>query len=182
MTNRATKGTNGFLLRPGIINPQSWYPDRPPKAEWDRIRKIVLERDNYTCCGCGHRAIKYMNVHHLEESDINAPGNLITICIACHAVLHIGRNLDLQVIEIWESSLSQVEIVQRTRSGVKKGLTLAEINESFKLKPGPYSPNSLRYANDLIQKVEKKPRAYLDEPLCAVFVNLKRWQLEQDSE
>jgi hypothetical protein len=23
-----------------------------------------------------------------------------------------------------------------------------------------------------------KPRAYLDEPLCAVFINLERWQIE----
>lgn len=178
MAERETKITGGFLLRPGITNPQLWYPERPPKPEWDRIRSIVLERDNYTCHGCGHRALKYMNVHHLEESGENTPENLTTICVACHAVLHIGRNLDLQVIEIWESPLSQVEIVQRTRDGIKAGCSLAQINKGFKLKPGPYPPNSIQYANDLVQRMKDAPRAYLDAPLCAVFVNMKRWQLE----
>lgn len=178
MAKRKSKTTDGFLLRPGVTNPELWYPERPPKAEWERIRRVVLERDNHTCRGCGHRALKYMNVHHLEETGENTPENLTTLCVACHAVLHIGRNLDLQVIEIWEAALSQVEIVQRTREGIRAGLSLEHINKDFKLKPGPYPPNSTQYANDLVQKMKKAPRAYLDEPLCAVFVNLKRWQLE----
>jgi len=170
--------TNGFLLRPGITNPQLWSPERPPKAEWDAIRGFVLQRDNYTCRGCGHRALKFMHVHHVEETGQHAPQYLTTICVACHAVLHIGRSLGLQKIEIWKSSLSQVEIVQRTREGIKRGRSLAKINKGFKLKVGPYPPDSIQYANDLVDKMGKTPRAYLDEPWCAVFVDLKRWQIE----
>ncbi len=132
-----------FILRPGVTNPALWYPERPPKTQWDRIRKVVLERDDYTCRSCGHRALKYMNVHHLEKSGENTPENLITMCVACHAVLHIGRNLDLKVIEIWSSELPQVEIVQRSRVGVKEGLPLSQINKTLKLKRGPHSPDSL---------------------------------------
>ena len=180
MAKRQTKESGAFVLRPGITNPALWYPDRPPKAEWDRIRDIVLKRDNYTCRGCGHRALKYMNVHHLEESGENTPENLATLCVACHAVQHMGRNLDLQIIEIWESPFSQVEIIQRSREGIKAGHSLAKINKGFKLKPGPHPPTAIEYANDLVQKCKKTkaPRAYLVEPLSAVFVNLKRWQLE----
>lgn len=178
MAKRKTKESATFLLRPGITNPALWYPERPPKSEWDRIRDIVLERDNHTCRGCGHRALKYMNVHHLEESGENTPEKLTTICVACHAVLHIGRNFDLQIIEIWESPFSQVEIVQRSREGVKAGRSFARINKGLKLKPGPYPPTSIQYASDLVKKIKKAPRAYLAEPLSAVFVNLKRWQLE----
>lgn len=170
--------TSNFELRPGVTNPSLWYPERPPKTQWDKIRKVVLERDNHTCIACGHRALKYMNVHHIEDSGDNAPENLVTMCVACHAVMHIGRNLDLKAIEIWESPFAQFEIVQMTRAGVKQGHTLADINKQLKLKEGPYPPGSLLYANDLVHEMGEKPRAYLSEPLCAVFVNLNRWQIE----
>jgi hypothetical protein len=170
--------SNGFVLRPGVTNVELWYPERPPKAEWDRIRKIVLERDNYTCTSCGHRALKWMNVHHLEESGENKPENLGTMCVACHAVLHIGMNLGLGVIEIWKSELSQVEIVQKSRAGVKNGLPLAQIAKTLKLKRGPHAPDSILYANELIRDMGSSPRGYLPKPLCAVFVKLSRWQLE----
>jgi len=178
MSKRKSSATEGFVLRPSVTNPKLWYPERPPKAQWNRIRKVVLERDNYTCCACGHRALKYMNVHHREETGDTNPENLTTICVACHAVLHIGRNLDLKVIEIWKSDLPQVELVQKTREGINNGLSLDEINKAFKLKRGPHTPDSILYANELTGSMGNAPRAYLPEPLCAVFVNLSRWQLE----
>src|SRR5438309_342769 len=107
MRRQKLSATHRFLLRPGVTNRMLWYPERPEKAEWDRIRKIVLDRDHYSCCTCGHRALKYMNVHHLKESGNNSPNNLATICVACHADLHIGLNLSLGAIEIWLSPLSQ---------------------------------------------------------------------------
>lgn len=120
-----------------------------------------------------------MNVHHLKGGD-HSPDNLTTLCVACHTVLHIGRNLGLQTIEIWESPVSQVAIIQRSREGIKAGLSLAKINKKFRLKAGPYPPSSIQYANDLVQKIKKAPSAYayLSEPLSVVFVDLKRWQLE----
>jgi 5-methylcytosine-specific restriction endonuclease McrA len=54
------KKTPAYELRPAITNPDLWYPERPPKGEWDKIRKVVLERDAYTCQFCGHIAKKYM--------------------------------------------------------------------------------------------------------------------------
>jgi hypothetical protein len=167
-----------FVLRPGVTNPRLWYPQRPSEAEWDRIRKVVLERDNYTCAGCGHRAFKFMNLHHTEETGSNTAENLTTICVACHAVMHIGRNLDYKAIEIWESAVSQVEIVRRTREGIRRGRRFAQINKEFKVKRGKHSPDSLSWANDLIRCMGKAPRAHLPEPLCAVFVRLKQWQVE----
>jgi hypothetical protein len=166
------------FLRPSITNPNLWYPARPPKAEWNRIRSVVLDRDNHTCIGCGHRAVQHMNVHHLGKSEDNNPKNLITSCVACHAVLHMGRNLSLQVIEIWKAGISQVEIVQETRRFVKAGMTLDQIRKKFILKRGPHAPDSIEYANGLIAQMGDAPRASLEEPLCAIFVNLSRWQIE----
>ncbi len=174
------KNENQITLRPGITNPRLWYPERPPKAEWEKIRKVVLERDNWTCAACGHRAFKWMNVHHLEDSGDNSPENLVPLCVACHAVMHVGRSLMHGTIEVWESEISQVEIVKRTRENVRQGLTLEQIKAQLPLKSGKYPANSTRYANELVGKIKDAPRAYIDEPLCAVFVNFTKWQIGED--
>jgi hypothetical protein len=169
---------DGFVLRPGVTNPSLWYPERPPKTQWDKIRKVVLERDHNTCISCGHRALKYMNIHHIEDGGENTPENLVTMCVACHAVLHIGKNLGLKIVEIWETPFSQVEVVQKTRAAVQQGISLENIKKQLKLKKGPHSPGSLLYADELVKSMGNEPRAYLPEPLSAVFVNLSRWQIE----
>ena len=166
-----------FELRPGVTNRNLWEPERPPQAEWNRIRKVVLERDNYTCTSCSHHSLKFMHVHHLSDSENNAPENLSSLCVACHAILHMGRNLSLGTIEIWKSSLSQVEIVRATREGVRAGKNLGEINASFGLKKGRYAPGSMLWANSLLDSMGPEPRASLQAPLCAVFIEFKQWQL-----
>ena len=69
-------------IRPSVINSKLWNPERPSKNKWAKIRKIVLERDNYTCQYCNHFAKKYMNIHHVDDSKDNTPENLITCCVA----------------------------------------------------------------------------------------------------
>jgi hypothetical protein len=81
-------------------------------------------------------------------------------------------------VEVWKSEISQVEIVRRTRAGVKAGLSLAQVKASLPISLGPYPPDSVQYANDLIEIIGTAPRAYLEEPLCAVFVQLKQWQID----
>lgn len=166
-----------FELRPCVTNPGFWFPERPPQAEWNRVRKAVLTRDNYTCISCGHRALKWMNVHHLAGSENNEVSNLRTLCVACHAVMHMGLNLQLDAIEIWKADISQVEIIKATRVGIQQGRSLAEIKATFALKKGRFSPNSVEWANFLIKKIDAEPSAELPKPLCAIFVNLKQWQI-----
>lgn len=191
-------------LRPSVINRSLWYPDRPPQSEWKRLREEILKRDDYICHFCNHRALKWMNIHHfaptlyLPKSDddlkggypvdgekgiwakpiTNEPSHLTTLCIACHAVLHIGYNLTNEVIEIWESDLSQLQVIQYTRKEIANGKSLAEIKKAFHLKKGRYSPESTEYANDLIHQMGNLPMISLEKPLCAIFVNLQRWQIE----
>jgi len=126
-------------LRPGITNPEHWFPDRLTDSEWRRLRERVLERDEYACYFCGHRATKWMNVHHEKSGSNNRLQNLRTVCVACHAVMHIGLNLRLGKIEIWESRIDQVEIVRQTRKGVEDGRSLAQIKKSLPLKRGALS-------------------------------------------
>jgi len=170
-----------FELRPGIINPQFWCPDR--SALEKKQRKAVLERDNYTCVSCDHRALKYMNLHHLEESEDNSINNLATMCVACHAVMHIGRNLALGTIEIWASEISQVDIVRQTRAGIRVGETLEQIKKGLPIKkPHSVPPNSVEWANSLVKECGQSgaARCSLKPPLCAIFVKFKRWQIESE--
>lgn len=77
-----------------------------------------------------------------------------------------------------EPILSQVEIVTATRQGIRAGKSLAEINAAFKLEQGKYAPDSMRWVNDLLYNMGPEPRAELPDPLRAVFVNFKQWQLD----
>lgn len=62
-------------------------------AQWPKIRKLVLQRDNYTCQACGApERERPLHVHHkvplrsspsLEHA--NQLSNLVTLCAACHS-------------------------------------------------------------------------------------------------
>lgn len=82
-----TKTVN-MLRDSGMWNsdPNYYGPD------WQRIRKMVLQRDRYTCqaCGAGERDRPH-HVHHkipfrsfTSREQANALNNLITLCPACH--------------------------------------------------------------------------------------------------
>lgn len=166
------------MLRPTIINPNRWHREPRKRAVPDRIRKQVLARDNNTCVSCAHRARLWMHIHHVTDEDDDSLPNLATVCPACHAIMHFGRSMAYETIEIWKTAVTQLEIVQRTREGIRQGKTLAEINGTFGLKKGRFKPNSLRWAAALSLTMEDEPEASLPEPLCAVFMKFNQWQIE----
>jgi hypothetical protein len=156
-------------LRPGVINRALWYPERRTAA-WKSIRKQVLDRDGFCCQWCGHRALKGMHADHLASKD-NSAENLMTVCVACNAVRHLGKNMkpEVRALAVYSvTGVTQVEIVQRTRAGIAAGRTLEEINKTFKLARGRYHPGSLQYANELIAKIGNQPRLFWKNPsvLC----------------
>ena len=58
-------------------------------AAYERLRQEVLRRDGWRCQSCG--AMSNVEVHHQEfrsHSGNDVEGNLITLCIACHAAAH----------------------------------------------------------------------------------------------
>jgi len=165
-------------LRPSVINGGLWYPERDKPGVWSKIRRQVLEKHQHRCRFCGHRALKYMQIHHLHLKGKRKPV-LIPACVACHAVLHIGRNLGFGTIEIWKSRITQREIVRRTREGVRNRKSLRQIKASLPISRGDLPPKSIKWANRLLEEMGEKPVASLKRPYCVVFVNLKRWQLEE---
>ncbi|PSQ41917.1 HNH endonuclease [Halobacteriales archaeon SW_7_68_16] len=69
----------------------------PP--DWQNRRRRVLDRDEYTCQGCGVRGTRVDDVrfdvdHVVPKSDggSHALGNLQTLCPSCHAEKHAGNS------------------------------------------------------------------------------------------
>lgn len=168
-------------LRPSVVNPELWYPDRSDRTTWNKVRRAVLEQWDYTCRFCGHRALKHMQIHHLYLHRKRRP-ILVPVCLACHAVLHIGLSLMFGAVEVWKSRISQREIILRTRQGIREGKSLRQIKKTLPISRGLLSPKSVEWANQLEAKIGRRPIISLERPHCAVFVKLKKWQLEESWE
>jgi hypothetical protein len=165
-------------LRPSVNNRSRWHERSRKRAVPESLRKRVLSRDDYTCSCCGHRAKQWMHIHHLNDNLGDELTNLATVCPACHAVMHFGRSLMYGTIEIWRTDVEQVEIIRKTREGVRLGLSLESINQTFVLKKGRFVPSSLNWANNLVATMGELQHAELPKPLCAVFVNFNQWQVD----
>ena len=60
---------------------------------YENLRQQVLRRDGWRCQSCG--AMSNLEVHHRElrsRSGADAEQNLITLCTACHAIVHRGND------------------------------------------------------------------------------------------
>lgn len=87
---------------------------------WQRKRKTVLERDNYTCRACGISGVP-LDVHHLKGYDKipnESPNNLVSLCKECHELHHIiyGYPKTLKDYQNWNTQL----IKKHTSKDLKK--------------------------------------------------------------
>lgn len=78
------------------VKVKNWREHDPGAEEADSVfveaRRKALERDDRTCRGCGFKAAKWQEVHHLNDDHAdNRLENLVTACIYCHMVQHVGR-------------------------------------------------------------------------------------------
>ena len=56
---------------------------------YENLRQQVLRRDGWRCQSCG--ALSNLEVHHREfrsQSGDDVEQNLITLCTACHSIVH----------------------------------------------------------------------------------------------
>lgn len=67
------------------------------QREFNKIKPIVAERDDYACRLCGYygkSGTPATQVHHIifrSRGGTNDPSNLICLCLSCHEKAH-GRN------------------------------------------------------------------------------------------
>lgn len=67
--------------------------DYPDDGDWQALREVVLERDNYTCQGCGSDVESSAQIHHIVPlgcGGTNTRANLISLCEECHGRVHGG--------------------------------------------------------------------------------------------
>ena len=76
--------------------------------EWKKIKKRILKRDGNVCARCGGRGTA---VHHRsyerEVLEGKADHLLVTICSACHEVIHFDDSGKKRPFEEWEAILQQ---------------------------------------------------------------------------
>jgi hypothetical protein len=81
-----------------LIPKSSWYKNvrsEVSKEEWDKIRKYVYKRANYTCEICGGKGNKWpVECHEIwkfnDDENIQELIGFIALCPDCHMVKHIG--------------------------------------------------------------------------------------------
>jgi len=79
--------------------------DRYYGPNWTNDRLQVLKRDGYTCQECRDTG-DGLHVHHIVPRSqfghdwvaMNAPSNLITLCVHCHTRLHVSERNDTRAL------------------------------------------------------------------------------------
>ncbi|MCK0507912.1 HNH endonuclease [Aromatoleum anaerobium] len=90
---------NGIASGAGHGNWKGGHRGTVDTAEWQRLRRETLVRDNYTCQECGDKNRQgrgsriQLEVHHIialceDPSLALDPDNLITLCRSCHYKTH----------------------------------------------------------------------------------------------
>ena len=118
----------------------SWRTEEDKKfmktAEWKKIRKRILERDQNTCQYCGVQRTTFMQINHIDGNPKDhSDENLEVICSACHKITHSGLWAEVfKVLDIYEkSNFNQREIIQITgkmRNEGKPGIDF-RLSKSF---------------------------------------------------
>lgn len=87
--------------------------------DFARVREKVLQRDAWTCQGCGMRTRASRNqlsggfhVHHInDDHGDNDLDNLVTLCPFCHDVFHIGNaGARKAATAVWLPGITQAQI------------------------------------------------------------------------
>lgn len=89
------KITKEDIINDDSLTPQDKYHKYLKTDEWQSIRDLVLQRDNYTCRCCGRTKDDKgaaLTVHHREYTHLfdeqNNLDDLICLCKYCHIGIH----------------------------------------------------------------------------------------------
>lgn len=133
-------------------------------SEWKRIRKKILERDNYTCQYCGTQRKDHMQINHIDGNPKNhSEDNLEVICSSCHKITHSGLwAVVFNVLDVYEESMyNQNDIVRITGKMRDGGKSDEEIIKFLGLKNPVLWKQDLKYLSKLYgfissRKISKK--------------------------
>jgi len=106
-------------------------------AEWKRIRKEILERDDSTCQYCVIKRTTHMQINHIDGNPKDhSQENLEVICSSCHKITHSGLWAEVfQILDVYEKSdYHQNEIIKITGKMRDEGRLDEEIIKFLGLK------------------------------------------------
>jgi HNH endonuclease len=112
------------------------------RAAWQRIRKLVRERDGNCCPGCGASGEwAKLSVHHLLPASLGGTddmANLVTVCSDCHSRYEqAARTLTLPV----ETPPARARTAGERRTGI------SSFHERYADHPAPFrSPEGLPWS------------------------------------
>ncbi len=85
-----------FRLQFQLVPDGCWYTNLRsalPPPVWDRLRRAAYARAGHRCAICGKTG--KLEAHEVwdydDERHIQSLRDVIALCPACHAVIHIGR-------------------------------------------------------------------------------------------
>ncbi|BCJ86487.1 HNH endonuclease [Effusibacillus dendaii] len=78
--------------------PKPSYPrktlKRKSRSEFSpKVRKLILERDNYQCVRCGRIAEHIHHCIYRSQMGGNQPWNGASVCLICHNLAHTKREV-----------------------------------------------------------------------------------------
>lgn len=102
----------------------SWQVSPDHGSEFDKnpklkdVRGAVFARDDHRCVFCDFKALKWQEVHHLNDDHNDySMSNLATVCALCHQCFHLGLAGSTSGGEIiWLPELTQVQLNHLVRS------------------------------------------------------------------
>ena len=103
-------------LFPSFAPPETWRSSKNivslNSLEWQKLRKKILQRDEYACQYCGFKSQKYQIVHHIDGNpQNNSDDNLVVICQMCNLVEHAGQGCVVQgVVDLYEKSIISLSV------------------------------------------------------------------------
>jgi hypothetical protein len=100
-----------FLPLLPSAHPSAWAVE-PDETGREDIANAVFDRDGYSCRFCGHRAVGWQEIFHLDGDHANwSLANLATACVLCHSAQHLGRpTITQELMLIWLPDMSQAAL------------------------------------------------------------------------
>ena len=85
-----------FKLNFQLVPDGCWYANLRsalPREAWDKLRRAAYTRADGHCsvCGAGGRLEAHEVWSYDDDTHIQKLEDIIAVCPACHAVIHIGR-------------------------------------------------------------------------------------------
>lgn len=151
-------------LVPKISVSEKEFKDKFGKEVFEQLKNLTRGKYGNNCCGCGispesaflgENKNFMLDVHIVqinEEDPVNSEA--VILCRACHALQHIDKSIEAGFVKLCNSSLTQKELIQKSRDrdimfhenkGNIKYLELKNQEYIDKLSNNTLGPNMIKF-------------------------------------